>query len=266
MPLLSSDEIAELIATAHALADAAREATLFHFRKTELSAENKESDRFDPVTVADRLSEERMREILARRRPQDGILGEEFGTVSGSSGLTWVLDPIDGTRSYLSGTPTWGVLISVADENGPVYGLIDQPYIRERFEGGFGVARVVGPSGESALRCRPPRALSEAILFSTFPEVGTAAEGDAFRRVSVKARLTRYGTDCYAYGLVAAGTIDLVIEAGLQAYDVQAPIAVIEAAGGIVTNWQGGGCHMGGQILAAANKEIHAEAMALLNA
>lgn len=265
MPLLTPETKADLVATAHALADAAREATLLHFRRAGLSADTKEADRFDPVTVADRLSEERMRAILAHRRPQDGILGEEYGSVEGSSGLTWVLDPIDGTRGYLSGTPTWGVLISVADETGPIYGLIDQPYIRERFEGGFGLARVVGPSGETPLRSRPPRPLSEAILFSTFPEVGTSDEGAAFRRVSSKARLTRYGTDCYAYGLIAAGMIDVVVEAGLQAYDVQAPIAVIQAAGGIVTNWQGGPCHMGGQVLAAANAQIHAEAMALLN-
>lgn len=265
MPQLSPEVIDDLIITAHALADAAREATLEHFRRTDLAADNKEQDRFDPVTVADRLSEERMRAILATRRPQDGILGEEYGVSEGSSGLTWVLDPIDGTRSYLSGTPTWGVLISVADETGPIYGLIDQPYIRERFEGGFGRARVVGPSGEAALRCRPPRALADAILFSTFPEVGTPEEGAAFRQVANRAKLTRYGTDCYAYGLIASGMIDLVIEAGLQAYDVQAPIAVIEAAGGIVTNWQGGPCHDGGQVLAAANREIHAEAMRLLN-
>lgn len=266
MPKLSTDTMAELMSTAHALADAAREATLLHFRAVGLSADTKETDRFDPVTVADRLSEERMRAILAARRPMDAILGEEFGSQTGTSGLTWVLDPIDGTRSYLSGTPTWGVLISVADDTGPIYGIIDQPYIRERFEGGFGVSRVVGPSGEAALKCRAARPLSDAILFSTFPEVGTPEEGAAFRRVSAKAKLTRYGTDCYAYGLVAAGSIDLVIEAGLQAYDVQAPIAVIEAAGGIVTNWQGGPCHQGGQVLAAANRAIHAEAMALLNA
>ena len=256
----------DLVATAHALADAARIATLRHFRRFDLAAENKEIQRFDPVTVADRESELRMREILASRRPDDGILGEEFGTKSGTTGLTWVLDPIDGTRGYLSGTPTWGVLISVADETGPIYGLIDQPYIQERFEGGFGVARVVGPMGEAQLKCRAPRDLSQAIVFSTFPEVGTAEEGRAFARVAAQARLTRYGTDCYAYGLIAAGSIDLVIEAGLQAYDVQAPIAVIEAAGVIVTNWQGGACHQGGQVLAAANPHIHAQAMALLNA
>lgn len=262
---LSQTEREDLIATAHALADVAREATLLHFRSEGLTADNKESQRFDPVTVADKLSEERMRALLATRRPQDGILGEEYAPVAGTSGLTWVLDPIDGTRGYLSGTPTWGVLISVRDAGGPVYGIIDQPYIRERFEGGFGRAEVNGPMGRRALKARGPRPLSEAILFSTFPEVGTAEEGAAFRRVAPKARLVRYGTDCYAYALIAAGQIDLVIEAGLQAYDVQAPIAVIEAAGGIVTDWQGQPCHGGGRVLAAANREIHAEALALLN-
>ena len=123
MSKLAQDEIAQIVETAHALADAARVATLLHFRKSGLSAENKEKDRFDPVTVADRLSEERIRAILAARRPQDAILGEEYGTQPGTSGLTWVLDPIDGTRGYLSGTPTWGVLISVADETGPRTGI-----------------------------------------------------------------------------------------------------------------------------------------------
>ena len=254
----------DLMSVADALADAAREATLLHFR-TELSAENKEVDRFDPVTVADRLSETRMREILAARRPQDGILGEEFGSTTGTSGLTWVLDPIDGTRSYLAGTPTWGVLIAVMDATGPIYGLIDQPYIGERFSGGLGRAELLGPLGRRSLKTRAPRPLSQAILFTTFPEVGTPEEGAAFNRVKAQARLTRYGTDCYAYGLIAAGQIDLVIEAGLQAYDVQGPIAVIEAAGGVVTNWEGGRAHMGGRVLAAANTAIHAEALALLN-
>jgi len=261
LPTLAED----LVATAHALADAARAATLTYFRRADLVADTKEAARFDPVTAADRLSEECMRAILAERRPEDAILGEEFGPKPGTSGLTWVLDPIDGTRGYLSGTPTWGVLISVRNNAGPIYGIIDQPYVGERFEGGLGRARVVGPMGEARLATRPARRLSEAILFSTFPEVGTPEEGAAFRRVAGGAKLVRYGTDCYAYALVAAGQIDLVIEAGLQAYDVQAPIAVIEAAGGVVTDWQGRPAHDGGRILAAANPAIHAEALALLN-
>lgn len=262
---ISSDLAAELVAMAHALADVARVATLSYFRSPDLAAENKEATRFDPVTAADRLSEERMRAILAERRPDDAILGEEFGAKAGTSGLTWVLDPIDGTRSYMSGTPTWGVLISVRDDQGPLYGIIDQPYIGERFEGGLGRAMVTGPMGKAALGVRKPRPLAEATLFTTFPEVGTPEEGAAFRRVAPGARLVRYGTDCYAYALIAAGQIDLVIEAGLKAYDIQAPIAVIEAAGGVVTNWQGNPVWDGGQVLAAASRELHAEALALLN-
>jgi histidinol phosphatase-like enzyme (inositol monophosphatase family) len=257
-------DIDDLIATAHALADAARTATLRHFRSDGLAADSKEAARFDPVTVADREAEAAMRAILAARRPQDAILGEEYGNRAGTSGLTWVLDPIDGTRGYLAGTPTWGVLIAVCDATGPVYGLIDQPYIGERFEGGFGRAGMTGPLGARPLHTRAARPLAEAILMSTFPEVGTAAEAAAFRRVAGAVRLTRYGTDCYGYALVAAGQIDLVVEAGLQAYDVAAPIAVITAAGGVVTDWQGRPCHDGGQVLAAANPAVHAAALALL--
>ena len=259
-------DMQDLMAVADALADAARIATLRHFRALGLTADNKEVLHFDPVTIADRESETAMRSILAARRPHDGIYGEEFGATSGTSGLTWVLDPIDGTRGYLSGTPTWGVLIAVSDANGPIYGLIDQPYIGERFIGGFGRAEMTGPLGRRALKTRAPRPLSEAILFTTFPEVGTPEDGAAFNRVKAKARLTRYGTDCYAYALIAAGQIDLVIEAGLLAYDVQGPMAVIEAAGGLVTDWQGNPCPMGGHVIAAANREVHAEALALLNA
>ncbi len=258
-------EVNALIATAHALADAARGATLEYFRRPDLSAETKETTRFDPVTLGDRLSEERMRAILADQRPQDAILGEEFGAAEGSSGLTWVLDPIDGTRGFLTGSPTWGVLISLRDETGPVYGLIDQPHIGERFEGGFGRARVAGPHGVRTLQVRPARGLDESFLYTTFPEIGSEAEYTAFRRVSDQVKLTRYGLDCYAYALLAAGQIDLVIEAGLQAYDIQAPMAVIRAAGGIVTAWDGGDCSNGGRVIAAANAEIHAAAMAVLN-
>jgi histidinol phosphatase-like enzyme (inositol monophosphatase family) len=205
-----------------------------------------------------------MRAVLARERPQDGILGEEYGPQAGTSGLTWVLDPIDGTRGYISGTPTWGVLISVADEEGPLFGIIDQPYIGERFSGGFGEARVTGPMGTGALRTRPARALSEAILLTTFPEIGSAEEHSAFRRVADRVRLVRYGMDCYGYALLATGQVDLVIEAGLQAYDVQAPIAVVTAAGGVATDWTSGPAHEGGRLLAAANPEIHAAALELL--
>lgn len=249
---------------AQTLADRARVETLAHFRTAGLSADNKDAEGYDPVTVADRAAEAAMRAALAELRPQDAIFGEEAGHTVGTSGLTWVLDPIDGTRGYVSGTPTWGVLIALSDAEGPFLGIIDQPYIGERFMGGLGRAHLVGPQGEKALRTRPARDLGQATVFTTFPEIGTAEDRAAFQRVASRARLVRYGCDCYAYALVAAGQIDLVIEAGLQAYDIQAPIAVIEAAGGVVTDWTGGPAHEGGRVLAAANHDVHAQALRLL--
>lgn len=249
---------------AYLLADAARAVILPYFRSASLQTDNKLAAGYDPVTQADRAAEQAMRAILEAERPDDAILGEEYGAKMGVSGLTWVLDPIDGTRGFVSGTPTWGVLIAVSDAAGPFYGIIDQPYIGERFEGAPDGARLVGPHRTNDLKTLGPRSLSDAIVFTTFPEVGTPQDAVAFQAVAANAKLTRYGMDCYAYALVAAGQVDLVIEAGLQPYDIQAPIAVVQAAGGIVTDWQGGPAHDGGRAVAAANAAIHAEALAIL--
>ena len=255
---------AALIRIAHALADAARPETLRHFRTGIVSDDKGAGGRFDPVTEADRAAERTMRAILAQERPEDAILGEEYGIRAGTTGLTWVLDPIDGTRGYISGTPTWGVLVAVSDTDGPLFGIIDQPYIGERFCGGWGEASVMGPMGTARLRTAPPRSLGEATVLTTFPEIGTTEEHAAFRRVADRARLVRYGMDCYGYALLAAGQVDLVIEAGLQPYDVHAPIAVVTAAGGIATDWEGQPAHAGGRLIAAANPAIHAQALDLL--
>lgn len=260
---LSSAQQDALRACAHAMADAAGAAILPLFR-TSLGIDNKEAAGFDPVTEADRAAERAMRAVLARLRPDDAILGEEFGATHGSTGLQWVLDPIDGTRGFISGTPTWGVLVSVRDRDGVLFGLIDQPYIGERFEGGFGYAQVNGPLGLSALKTRDIAHLAEATILTTFPEVGTPQEGRAFAELSLMCKLTRYGMDCYGYALVAAGQVDLVVEAGLSAYDIQSPIAVVQAAGGIVSDWTGGPAVEGGRVIAAANGEIHAAALAAL--
>ncbi len=255
----------QVLNTAHALADAARAVILPYFRNPNLAADNKLASSFDPVTEADRAAEKAMRQILADARPEDGILGEEFGEIAGQSGYRWVLDPIDGTRGFISGTPTWGVLIALEHvDQGPVFGMVDQPYIGERFWGGLGFAQMSGPYGDSALKVRSTKSLSDATIFTTFPEVGSSVEAHAFHAVAERARLKRYGMDCYAYALLAAGQIDLVIEAGLNAYDIQAPIAVIQAAGGLVTDWTGGAAHMGGRVVAAATPDLHAEALAIL--
>ncbi len=257
-------DLEELRRVARLVADAARVETLRYFRAIDLSADNKEVDGFDPVTEGDRAAERAMRSVISAARPQDAILGEEHGMTPGTSGLTWVLDPIDGTRGYISGTPTWGTLIAVGPESGPIFGIIDQPYIGERFEGGSGHAQMTGPLGARALRASQTKDIKDAVLFTTFPEVGTPAERAAFEAVAAQAKLIRYGMDCYAYALVAGGHADLVIEAGLNAYDIAAPVAVIEGAGGIATNWEGGPVHNGGRAVAAATPELHAAALALI--
>lgn len=257
-------DASQIIRTAHEMADAARKAILPLFRSDDLVADNKRPADFDPVTEADRAAEQAMRAVLARSRPDDAILGEEFGHSAGSSGLTWILDPIDGTRAFISGAASWGVLIGVSDGQDVIYGLIDQPYTGERFEGGLGRARLAGPHGDRPLKVRSGVTLDRATLMTTFPEVGTPSEAQAFRRVADRVRLTRYGLDCYAYALLALGQIDLVIEAGLQSYDIAGPLAVVQAAGGIVTDWQGGPAAQGGQVIAAASPELHAAALALL--
>ena len=255
---------AALWRTAEALADLAGAAALPLFRSRALDAANKAEAGFDPVTEADRAAEAAMRAQLARGRPEDGVLGEEFGPAPGTSGLTWVLDPIDGTRAFLCGAPSWGVLVALDAGTGPILGLIDQPYIGERFMGGLGRAEMVRAGAARPLGVRSCATLAEATLCSTFPEIGSAAERAGFEAVRDRVRLTRYGLDCYAYAMIALGQVDLVIEAGLHPYDVQAPQAVIEAAGGVVTNWRGGPAHGGGRVLAAGDARVHAEALALL--
>lgn len=262
--VLAPELIEQLWRTAEALADIAAARSLALFRSPGLISDNKAAAGFDPVTQADRDAEAAMRAHLAEARPEDAVLGEEFGPTPGVSGMTWVLDPIDGTRAFLSGATSWGTLIGLDAGRGPVLGVIDQPYIGERFMGGLGRALMRRGDVERPLAVRACARLADAVLYSTFPEVGTPAERVGFEAVRDHVRLTRYGLDCYAYALVALGQIDLVIEAGLYAYDVQGPQGVIEAAGGIVTDWRGRPVHRGGRVVAAGDKRVHAAALALL--
>jgi fructose-1,6-bisphosphatase/inositol monophosphatase family enzyme len=192
-----------------------------------------------------------------------GFSAKKRTIVPGTSGLTWVLDPIDGTRGFIAGTPTWGVLIALCDAEGPIYGIIDQPYIGERFEGGLGRARLTGPRGARPWPSRPRLRWPRRRFLPPSPRSERPRSARGSRRCATGA-LTRYGMDCYAYGLLAAGHVDLVIEAGLHPYDICAPIAVIEAAGGIVTDWRAAPVHGGGRVLAASSAALHAEALALL--
>lgn len=235
------------------------------FFRTSLGVDNKaRNGAFDPVTEADRAAEQAMRALIQKNFPSHGIIGEEFGNDRTDSTYVWVLDPIDGTKSFISGTPAWGTLIGLLKDNQPVYGMMHQPFIGERFTGDGGTARYRGPAGERRLATRACASIAEASVFTTSPLLMTKEERVLFEKVQKKARLTRYGGDCYAFCMVAAGFIDLVIEAGLKAYDIVALIPIIEGAGGIVTDWNGGPATTGGRIMAAGDKRIHAEALKLL--
>ncbi len=254
-----------LLPIALKLADAARVAINPIFRTAAASnPDNKLKTGFDPVTEADRASERAMRAIIEEMRPDDGIEGEEFGVKPSASGLVWYLDPIDGTRAFVAGLPSWCVLIGLALEGRPILGVIDQPWLDERY---------VGLGAESWLDCRGARtklrvrdcpSLTNAVLSTTDPFILTPPERGAFEHIRQTARLTRYGLDAYAYARLAAGTIDMVAETGLKSHDVAALFPVIEGAGGVVTDWRGHPARLGGQIVAAANRRILDEALVSL--
>jgi histidinol phosphatase-like enzyme (inositol monophosphatase family) len=264
---LTPDQIAELAAFAETLADAAGKVIMPYFRKP-LHVDDKAGagHRFDPVTEADREAERVIRAMIKQKYPHHAVIGEEHPYDDGNSGkagpkLTWVLDPIDGTRAFISGLPLWGTLIALNDGHQPVIGVIDQPFTGERFIG----TPLGSHLGGEKLKTRACAGLAQATLSTTDPDLlGEGAERSAYRKVENKVRLRRYGYDCYAYAMLAHGYIDLVIEAGLKTFDVQALIPVIQGAGGIVTNWRGGPAFEGGQIIAAGDARVHAEALALL--
>jgi len=247
------------------LATVAGEAILPFFR-TALSVENKKlKGAFDPVTAADRAAETAMRALIRKHFPAHGIIGEEFDDVKSDAPYTWVLDPIDGTKSFIAGMPVWGTLIGLCKDEAPVYGMMAQPFIGERFTGDGAGAKYRGPAGERKLMTRKCASLEEALLFTTSPHLFKPEERERYERIEKSARLTRYGGDCYAYCMVAAGAVDLVVEAGLDAYDIVPLIPIIEGAGGAVTNWQGGSAAKGGQIIAAGDKRLVDAAIKLLN-
>jgi myo-inositol-1(or 4)-monophosphatase len=237
------------------------------FFRTTLGVENKShTGIFDPVTAADRAAETAMRMLIRKTFPAHGIIGEEFGDERPDASYVWVIDPIDGTKSFISGMPAWGTLIGLLKDGAPVYGMMHQPFIGERFSGDGASARYRGPAGERHLSARPCAGLNEAVLFTTSPLLMTEQERGRFQKVERAVRLSRYGGDCYAYCMIAAGFVDLVIEAGLKQHDIVALIPIVEGAGGIVTDWNGGPATKGGRILAAGDRRVHAEALRLLAA
>jgi myo-inositol-1(or 4)-monophosphatase len=246
------------------LATVSGEAILPFFR-TSLGVENKDrKGGFDPVTAADRSAEAAMRTLIRRTFPGHGIIGEEFGNEQPDAEFVWMLDPIDGTKSFICGMPAWGTLIALTRSGEPVFGMMHQPFTRERFTGDREASRYRGPAGERALNVRACATLEEAVLFTTSPLLIKPNDRDPFRRVEERVRLSRYGGDCYAYCMLAAGHLDLVIETELKPYDVAALIPIIAGAGGVITTWDGQSAQNGGRIIAAGDRRIHEAAMRLL--
>jgi myo-inositol-1(or 4)-monophosphatase len=246
------------------LATVSGEIILPYFR-TSLSVDDKSrGGAFDPVTAADRAAEQAMRALIRENFPGHGIVGEEFGAEQPDAEYVWFLDPIDGTKSFISGMPAWGTLIALTHNGAPVLGMMHQPFVGERFTGNGGGARYRGPAGERALMVRDCARLEDAVLYTTSPRLMNAADRARFTEVEAKARLSRYGGDCYAYCLLAAGHLDLVIETELKPHDVMALMPIITGAGGLITTWEGGSAAAGGRIVAAGDARVHAAAMAAL--
>jgi inositol-phosphate phosphatase/L-galactose 1-phosphate phosphatase/histidinol-phosphatase len=257
-----SSSVSDLLDIANGLADAASAQSMAYFR-TPLDIITKADE--SPVTLADRAAETAMRDILALRCPSDGIYGEEHGRERLDAARVWVLDPIDGTRSFITGSPLWGTLIGVLQNHKVVFGMVDMPVLGERWVGrvGEGAWR-----GRTAVRTSTCTEVAKARIVTTSPDIFAPDEWSAFDRLSRQCAMRRFGGDCYGYAQLAGGTIDLVVETGLQPYDYLGPTGLIEAAGGVVTDWQGRplGLASDGRVIAAATPELHRQALAVLQA
>jgi myo-inositol-1(or 4)-monophosphatase len=246
------------------LATVSGEVILPYFR-TSLSVEDKSrGTAFDPVTAADRAAEQAMRALIGQHFPGHGIVGEEFGPDRPDADYVWYLDPIDGTKSFISGMPAWGTLIALTHSGAPVLGMMHQPFIRERFSGDGVSARYEGPAGARKLLTRACASLSDALLYTTTPLLMKEPDRARFAAVEKEVRLSRYGGDCYAYCMLAAGHLDLLIETELKPHDVIPLMPIITGAGGVITTWEGEPPTDGGRVIVAGDRRVHEQAMKVL--
>ncbi|MEM7328029.1 MAG: inositol monophosphatase family protein [Pseudomonadota bacterium] len=252
----------DAVAVAHAMADAARDAILPHFRALSDIENKKSGGAFDPVTEGDKAAERAMRQVLRTLRPDDAIHGEEYGQQAGTTGWTWVLDPIDGTRAFVAGLPVWTTLIGLVDTAGDaIVGVIDQPVLDERYVGGPDGAYLRMQDTETPISVSPCVDLRDAVIATTDAFIMTLPEQGAWTHLRQTAKIIRYGLDAYAYARLAAGTIDLVAESGLAPYDAAALIPVVRGAGGLACDWRGNPAKPGGQLVCAASQEVLDQAL-----
>ena len=260
-------DYAALEALALTLAEAAGQAALPHFRQRGLGEDNKlaHAAQFDPVTEADKGAERAIRALINSHVPAHGIIGEEYGNEREDASHVWVLDPVDGTRAFISGLPLWTTLIGLRIEGYPKLGLIAQPFLKEVFLGSPLGSRLISPAGDTPLKVRPCATLKDAVIATTDPYLFHGKEADAFDGLRRAVKLARYGYDAYAFAMVAQGTMDIALETGLKAWDIEAIIPVIENAGGMVTDWHGNPVGRdGGQVIAASSRTLIDQALEYL--
>jgi myo-inositol-1(or 4)-monophosphatase len=236
-----------------------------HFRQP-ITVENKGQAKFDPVTNADRAIERVLRAAIVERYPDHGIVAEEEGERPSRGEYTWFIDPIDGTRAFMTGSPLWGTLIGLTRKEKPLFGLLAQPVLEEVFFGGPSGSWLIKADGRERLRSRDCTSLTTAVLASTHPDMFLGSNAVAFQALAARCLLNRFGGDCYNYAMLAAGHIDLVVESQLKSYDIVPLIPILTGAGCIVTDWKGGAPLAGGDVVAAATRDLHRAALAVLTA
>lgn len=236
-----------------------------HFRRP-FTIENKDESGFDPVTSADRAIESVLRQAILERYPDHGIIAEEEGEHRSQSAFTWFVDPIDGTRSFMMGSPLWGTLIGLTYGGEPLFGLLCQPILGEIFLGASSASWLIREDGRERLHARRCLQLANAVLACTHPDLFDYQSAPAFAALARSCLLHRFGGDCYNYAMLAAGFVDLVVEGGLHSYDIVPLIPIVEGAGGVITDWRGRTPLDGGLIVAASTPELHAQALAVLQA
>jgi len=259
-------ELAELASFAEELGQRARAETLARFRQGGRVEDKAPGGMFDPVTEADRAAEQEMRSLINERFPSHGIMGEEWPDQPGSSNYAWSLDPIDGTRSFISGLPTWTTLVALLKDGVPVLGYVDAPALDETYVGFAGQAIMSCKGERTTIRTSGCTSLAKARLSTTDPALFDATAAEAFERLRSSAQTVRYGHDGYAYARLAGGSIDLVVESGLKPYDYNALIPLVTAAGGVIADWRGVQEYAGGKIIAAATQELYDEALGYFEA
>ena len=262
---MSTPDWNDLTRFALAVADAAALEILPHFRRN-VTVDVKADVVFDPVTEGDRAGERVMRAMIEARYPDHGIHGEEYGRKEARSGFTWILDPIDGTRAFICGMPTWGTLIGLNHEGKPMLGLMSQPWVGEVFYGNPQGAWVNHRNDLRSLRTRAARPLKDCILTTTAPELyRSESEKAVLRDLGAATRMTRYGGDAYFFCAMAAGQIDIAMDARMQAYDIAPLMPIIAGAGGVVCTWDRGDAAAGGDVISAGSQEVMAAALAVID-